>query len=268
VIEPAPLGAVPHVLSIAGSDPSGGAGIQADLRTFALHGVYGCAAVTALTVQNARAVREVLPMDAEFVARQIETVFDDAEILAVKTGMLGTGLTGRAVARVLRDAVARNVVVDPVLKATAGAMLVDDDGIIAIRNVLLPLATIVTPNAAEAGVLLDGPPPRTIAEMHLAASAIRELGPRWVLVTGGHVEDGDDCVDVLAGEDGVRELRVPRVVGAVTHGTGCTLSSAIAALLALGHDVPDACARAQRFVSAAIRARDEAMVVTAAREGA
>ncbi len=266
MIEPVPLGAVPHVLSIAGSDPSGGAGIQADLRTFALHGVYGCAAITALTVQNTRTVREVLSMDAEFVARQVETVFEDAEILAVKTGMLGTGLIARAVARVLRANAARDIVVDPVMKATAGAMLVDGEGVVAIRDELLPLATVVTPNAAEAGVLLAAPPPRTIQEMRLAASAIRRLGPRWVLVTGGHVEDGDDCVDVLAGDDGVRELRVPRVAGAVTHGTGCTLSSAIAALLALGHDVPDACARAQRFVAAAIRARDDAMAATAVRE--
>jgi len=268
VIGPSPLGAVPHVLSIAGSDPSGGAGIQADLRTFALYGVHGCAAITALTVQNARAVREVLPMQADFVARQVEAVFDDAEIRAVKTGMLGTGGIARAVARVLAAAVARNVVVDPVLRATVGATLVDDDGINAIRDLLLPLAAVVTPNAVEAGALLGARPPETVTEMRLAASAIQRLGPQWVLVTGGHVEAGDDCVDVLASADGVRELRVARVHGAVMHGTGCTLSSAIAALLALGHEVPDACARAQRFVSAAIRVRDDAMAVTAAPEAA
>lgn len=260
--EPSPLGRAPYVFSIAGSDPSGGAGIQADLRTFALHGVYGCAAVTALTVQNARAVREVLPMEAEFVARQVEAVFDDLEIRSVKTGMLGTGAVARAVARVLRAAAAQNVVVDPVLRATAGAMLLDDDGLDAIRDLLLPIATIVTPNAAEAGALLGTPPPGSIAQMRDAASALRHLGPRWVLVTGGHVDAGDDCVDVLVGDDGVRELRVPRAPAASTHGTGCTLSSAIAALLALGHDVPDACARAQRFVAAAVSVSD-AMALSA-----
>lgn len=201
-------------------------------------------------------------MEAEFVARQVEAVFDDLEIRSVKTGMLGTSAVARAVARVLRAAAAPNIIVDPVLRATSGARLVDDDGIGTIRIELLPIATIVTPNAAEAGALLGTPPPASIAQMRDAASALRDLGPRWVLVTGGHVDAGDDCVDVLAGEDGIRELRVPRVLAASTHGTGCTLSSAIAALLTLGHDVPDACARAQRFVAAAISVSD-AMALSA-----
>jgi hydroxymethylpyrimidine kinase/phosphomethylpyrimidine kinase len=258
------------VLSVAGSDPGGGAGIQADLRTFALHGVHGCAAITALTVQDARAVREVLCLRPEFVARQVEAVFDGAEIHAAKTGMLGTGLIAHAVARVLEAAPVRNLVVDPVLRATTGAELLDHDGLAAVRDELLPLATIATPNAAEAGALLGWPAPATVDEMRAAAVALRRMGPRWVLVTGGHVDAGDQCVDVLAGDDGVRELRVPRVaaVAAAMHGTGCTLSAAIAALLALGHAVPDACARAQRFVSAAIRLSDEAMAVPAALEDA
>jgi hydroxymethylpyrimidine kinase/phosphomethylpyrimidine kinase len=268
MIEPSPLGGVPRVLSVAGSDPGGGAGIQADLRTFALHGVHGCAAIAALTVQDATAVRELFLLPPDFVARQVKVAFDDATVGAVKTGMLGTGAVATAVARVLQAAAARNVVVDPVLRATTGAALMDDDGLAAIRSALLPLATVVTPNAAEAGALLGTAPPRSVAEMRVAAVALRHLGPRWVLITGGDVEAGDRCVDVLAGHDGTSEMSVSRVPAGAMHGTGCTLSSAIAALLALGHAVPDACARAQRFVSAAIRAGDAAMAVPAEWEGA
>lgn len=244
------------VLSIAGSDPGGGAGIQADLRTFALHGVYGCAAITALTVQDPQSVHEVRPVDAEFVARQMNGVFDALDIRAVKTGMLATGAVVRAVARVLRSAAAPHIVVDPVMRATAGAPLLDDDGLDAMRTALLPVTSVLTPNGAEVAALLGTPPPDTVAAMRAAAAALRRFGPRWVLVTGGHVAAGDACVDVLAGPDGVVELRVPRVPTAGMHGSGCTLSSAIAARLALGETVPDACARAQRFVAAAIAAAE------------
>jgi len=252
-----PLAAgAPHVLSIAGSDPRGGAGIQADLRTFAAHGVYGCAAITALTVQNEHAVLEVQAVQPALVARQVAVVLNGAEIGAVKVGMLATGAVARAVAGALRASSVANVAIDPVMHASTGAALLDEDGLDVLRRELLPLAMVLTPNAAEAGALLGIRAPESVAEMHAAAAALRRLGPRWVLVTGGHADAGDDCVDVLAGDDGVHELRVPRVPVGVTHGTGCTHSSAIAALLALGHRMPHACALAQRFVAATLTAAD------------
>jgi hydroxymethylpyrimidine kinase/phosphomethylpyrimidine kinase len=202
-------------------------------------------------------------VEAAFVARQMEAVFVDIAIRAVKTGMLGTGAVARAVARVLRNASAQNIVVDPVMRASTGARLLDGDGLGAMRSELLPLATVLTPNAAEAGALLCAPPPDSVPAMRTAAQVLRRLGPRWVLVTGGHVDGGAECVDVLAGEDGVRELRVPRVPLGDMHGSGCMLSSAIAANLALGYDVPEACARAQRHVAAAIGAAIGAGVATA-----
>lgn len=246
-----------QVLSVAGSDPRGGAGIQADLRTFAAHGIFGCAALTALTVQSEDTVLEVQPVDPGLVARQIIAVLCGADIGAVKVGMLATGAVARAVAGALRTASATNIVIDPVIRASTGAPLLDDDGCDVLRRELLPLATVLTPNVAEAGALLGIPAPQGVAEMRSAAVALRRLGARWVLVTGGHATTGDDCVDVLAGENGVREQRVRRVPVGSTHGTGCTLSSAIAARLALGYDVPEACALAQRFVAATLSATDE-----------
>lgn len=246
----------PRVLSIGGSDPRGGAGIQADLRTFAVHGVYGCAAITALTVQNDRAVLAVEAVHPALVARQVMVVLQGAHVGAVKVGMLATGAVAHAVARAVATALGASrdmpVVIDPVLRSTTGTALLDDDGLAVLRRELLPLATVLTPNAAEAGALLGAPAPRSVPEMRDAATALRALGPRWVLVSGGHVDAGDECVDVLAGEDVLCELRVPKVRIAATHGTGCTLSSAIAARLALGHHVPDACARAQQFVAATL----------------
>lgn len=250
----------PRVLSIAGSDPRGAAGIQADLRTFALHGVYGCAAVTALTVQSDRAVLSVEAVHAGLVARQVTAVLQGSNVGAVKVGMLATGAVAHAVATALGAWPDRPIVIDPVLCSTSGTRLLDDDGLDVLRRELLPLATVLTPNAAEAGALLGAPAPRSVPEMRDVATALRALGPRWVLVTGGHVAWGDECVDVLAGEGLLCELRVPRVRVETTHGTGCTLSSAIAARLALLDHVPDACAQAQRFVAATLQ-RDDALAI-------
>jgi hydroxymethylpyrimidine/phosphomethylpyrimidine kinase len=244
---------MPNVLSIAGSDPSGGAGIQADLKTFAALGVYGCTAVTALTAQNTRGVSAVLATPAEFISRQLDAVFADVEIRAVKIGMLPCEAAVHAVSDALRKYGARQVVLDPVARASTGARMTDDEGLAALRRELLPLATVVTPNAEEAGLLAGGPPPTTTAEAGDAARALHALGPAYVLVTGGHIEGGV-CVDILFDGERVVSFASPRIDVADTHGTGCTLSSAIAAFLARGHDVPAACAAAQRFVGKAIEA--------------
>ena len=252
--------AVPNVLSIAGSDPSGGAGIQADLKTFAALGVYGCAAITALTAQSTRGVTAVMPVSPEFVDQQLETLLADVRVAAVKIGMLGTGGVVRAVAAALRRHHLPHVVVDPVMAATAGGRLLDDDGIAALRDELLPLATVVTPNASEAGILVRGAAPRTVDEARSAAHALHAAGARSVLVTGGHLAEGDEVVDVLYDGRILGEVRTRRVRGRGTHGTGCTLSSAIAAFLARGVALPEACARAQRFVANAIAASGELAV--------
>jgi hydroxymethylpyrimidine/phosphomethylpyrimidine kinase len=243
----------PTVLSIAGSDPSGGAGIQADLKTFAAFEVDGCAVITALTAQNARHVSGIVHVPADFVTLQIAAVFEDREIDAVKVGMLATADNVRSVADALQHSRARNVVVDPVLRSTSGAALLEDAGLEVLCAHLAPLTTVLTPNALEAGALLGTAAPSSPREMHVAAHALRSLGAEWVLLTGGHVDtDADECVDVLAGGDEIIELRTPRVHGDGLHGSGCRLSSAIASLLARGTSVPDACAQAQRFVAHAI----------------
>lgn len=246
----------PNVLSIAGSDPTGGAGIQRDLKTFMAFSVYGCAVPTALTAQSTRGVHDVLPVPAPFVTRQLEVLLDDVEVGAVKIGMLGDASVVRAVAAVLRRYALPNVVLDPVLQASAGGNLLDSEGLDAVRNELLPLVDLVTPNAFEAGALLDVPPPRTEAEAGETARHIVELGVRNALVTGGHLHDRTTCVDVLAARGSVIAFRAERAECGGTHGTGCALSSAIAALLARGFDLSAACAEAQLFVAGAIRSGD------------
>ena len=243
---------IPNVLSIAGSDPSGGAGIQADLKIFAALEVYGCAAITALTAQNTIEMSVVLPVSAEFLRLQLEAVFTDVRVDAVKIGMLGTADVIREVAAVLRVHRPSFVVLDPVLRATTGALLLDTDALVALRDELLPLVTVVTPNAHEAGALLGIAAPRSVAEAREAAALLAARGIGAVLVTGGHLSDAEVSVDVLHDGRVAREFWVPRVPSGRTHGTGCTLSSAVAALLARGRGLPQACAEAQQFVAASI----------------
>jgi hydroxymethylpyrimidine/phosphomethylpyrimidine kinase len=249
--------AVPNVLSIAGSDPSGGAGVQADLRTFAALGVYGCAALTALTAQNTMGVSATHMVPASFLRRQLDAVFADVRVDAVKIGMLGTADAVVAVADVLRTHRPPLVVLDPVLRASTGAPLLDEGGMRALREELLPLVTVVTPNADEAGRLLRRPAPRSVPEARAAATLLVARGGRAAVVTGGHMPDLHLSVDVLHDGQDVHECRVPRVVGTGTHGSGCTFSSAIAALLALGLPLPRACREAQRFVAEAIARASE-----------
>lgn len=244
--------AVPNVLTIAGSDPSGGAGIQADLRTFAALGVFGCAAVSLLTAQNTREVTGLLATPADFVTLQLDTLFADVTVDAVKIGALGNASVVSAVAGALRSRRIANVVLDPIVRTGNGAPLLDDAGVAALRSELLPLALLVTPNAVEAGVLASRPAPSGREDARDVARALHAAGAMNILLTGGHIDDGPDCVDLLFDGRQFHEMRVPRVLTERLHGTGCTLSSAIAALLARGRSLPDACAEAQQFVATAI----------------
>lgn len=243
---------VPTVLSIAGSDPSGGAGIQGDLKTFAAFRVHGCAVVTALTAQNSRGVRDVWPVPADVVTQQLTTLLDDVEVHAVKIGMLGNASIIRAVAGVLRGFPSVPIVLDPVLRATAGGTLLEASAVSALLDDLVPLATLVTPNATEAGVLAGEPAPTSTEDAARVAQLIVTRGAAAALVTGGHLDGRTTSVDVLAMERGVEMFSIARVAGGGAHGSGCALSSAIAALLARGYGLSLACAEAQQFVARAI----------------
>jgi hydroxymethylpyrimidine/phosphomethylpyrimidine kinase len=238
------------VLTIAGSDSGGGAGIQADLKTFAALGVYGMSVITALTAQNTREVRKVASVPADFVAEQIDAVVDDIEPHATKTGMLGSADVVDVVAAKVVERRLRQLVVDPVLRATTGAPLLADDALDLLRHRLLPMAAAVTPNLEEAQVLA-GIPVRSLPDMQEAARRIQALGPRWVIVTGGHL-DGD-AVDILLDGSVVVELRGPRLAVTTTHGTGCSFASAVAAGLARGLGIAAAASDAKDLVTNAIK---------------
>lgn len=247
-------GPTPNVLSIAGSDPSGGAGIQADLKTFSALGVYGMAVPTALTAQNTVGVSAIYDVGATAVRAQLEAVFADVRVDAVKIGMLGSAAVARTVAEVLREMTPRFVVLDPVLRASTGRELLDGDAVAVVRDELMPLATVITPNASEAALLLGEQTARvsTPAAAREAAGALVARGARAALVTGGHLDSADEVVDVLHDGTAITEFRVVREKGSGRHGTGCTVSSAIAASLACGATLSNACETAQRFVAAAI----------------
>jgi hydroxymethylpyrimidine/phosphomethylpyrimidine kinase len=239
------------VLTIAGSDPSGGAGIQADLKTYAALGVYGMAAITALTAQNTVGVTGVHSVAPEFVALQIDAVVTDIAPDAVKTGMLASAEIVQVVAEKAREHSLRNLVVDPVMVAKSGDSLLAEDAVRAVREELLPLATVVTPNLPEAAALL-GKPVATLEEMREAARAIHALGAANVVVKGGHLES-DTVVDMLFDGEKLHEFSGPRVQTRNTHGTGCTFASAIAAYLALEESIPDAVRKAKDYLTGALQ---------------
>ena len=252
----ASTGAVPNVLAVAGSDSGAGAGIQADLKTFAALEVYGCSAVTAVTAQNTTSVRRIAPVPAAMVEAQMEAVFSDIRIAAVKIGLLPTASVVRAVARVLARHDAPEVVYDPVMAASTGRSLQAESALDAVRALLLPRVTVVTPNVFELARLTGSAPLRTDSEVDRAARRLLDAGPGWVLVTGGH-RPGPFCRDRLhgpRGSRGARWYRAPRVETRHGHGTGCTLSSAIAARLALGDGVPDAVEVAKNYLGRALAA--------------
>jgi hydroxymethylpyrimidine/phosphomethylpyrimidine kinase len=244
-------------LTIAGSDPGGGAGIQADLKTFAAFGVYGASAITAVTVQSTRGVEAVEPLSADLVTAQIEAVAGDLRIDVTKIGMLATAAIVEAVAAAIKELELPLVVLDPVLVSSSGARLLDADGVQAMCLELLPLARAITPNVAEAEAL-SGRRIRSPAEARDAARRIHDMGAATVIITGGHGPGTKDqgprteVVDLVLHEGEFHECRAPRIESTSTHGTGCTYASALAAGLALGQSIPDAAARAQQYVGGAI----------------
>jgi len=242
-------------LTIAGSDSGGGAGIQADLKAFSALGVYGASVITALTAQNTRAVTGILPVDPGFVAEQIDAVFSDIEIHAVKLGMLGGPDAIRVVAERLRHWRPRWIVLDPVMVAKSGDKLLPDDAVQALMQELLPLASIITPNLPEAAVLLGETPATERRQMPAVAARLQHLGVANVLLKGGHLEDGDSA-DILMHGGELLWQQAERIATRNTHGTGCTLSAAIAAGLAKGLPLPDAVRQAKRYITGAIRAAD------------
>ena len=245
-------------LTIAGSDPSGGAGIQADLKTFSALGVYGAAIITALTAQNNKAVFAIHQVPADFIGAQIDAVFADLAIGAVKIGMLGNAAAIDAVAAGLDRHRARNVVLDPVMVASTGADLLQADAIGALRTVIAR-ASVVTPNLFEAAALLGTRLARDEAEMQAQAQQLLAFGAGAVLIKGGH-GSGPESVDLLVEADTCLRLTAPRLPTKNTHGTGCTLASALAAGLAKGLSLDDAARQAKDYVSAAIAAADRLAV--------
>ncbi|MEV4821398.1 bifunctional hydroxymethylpyrimidine kinase/phosphomethylpyrimidine kinase [Micromonospora sp. NPDC049274] len=234
------------ILTIAGSDSGGGAGIQADLKVFAALGAYGTSVLTAVTAQNTRGVDAVLPLPPRTVTEQLDSVLADFTVSAVKTGMLGTPAVADAVAQAARDGRLPQLVVDPVLVATSGHRL----GVVGAVERLLPYARVATPNCAEAAAI-TGRGVDDVAGMVVAAEALAAGGPEYVVVTGGDL-GGDEAVDVLHGDGVTTVLRGPRVDTRHTHGTGCSFSAAIAVRLALGDPVPAAVGAAKEYVLGAL----------------
>lgn len=245
-------GSMPRkVLTIAGSDSGGGAGIQADLKTFAALGAYGMSAVTAITAQNTLGVTAVQEISLDVIEAQIDAVVGDIGVDAVKTGMLSSPEIVRLVARKAVEHGFDRLVVDPVMVAATGARLLRENAVDAVKQDLVPISTVVTPNTFEAEVL-TGQPVTTESEVKEAAKSIHSLGPQYVVVKGGHLEGTGQSTDLLFDGRDFIEFPAPRIETTSTHGTGCTFASAIAAGLARGLDVPDAVGGAKDYVTRAI----------------
>jgi hydroxymethylpyrimidine/phosphomethylpyrimidine kinase len=250
---------VPIALTIAGSDSSGGAGIQADLKTFAALGVYGASVITALTAQNTSGVGAIHQVPADFVTAQIDAVFSDLEVKAVKIGMVAQLATIDAIAAGLARWSPQHIVLDPVMIATSGDRLLATDAIAALRTKLIPRASLITPNLPEAAALLDEPVASSEAAIEHQGQRLLSMGCRAVLIKGGHGQ-GTESIDYLISGSGVIALAAPRIATKNTHGTGCSLSSAIAAGLAKGEELESAVRHAKTWISAAIAAADRISV--------
>lgn len=243
---------IPNVLSIAGSDPSGGAGIQADLKTFQALGCYGMAVVTSLTAQNTQGVTGVVDVPPDFIRNQIDAIFDDIEVAAVKIGMLANEEIMEAVADRLEHHNPAHIVLDPVMVATSGDSLINSDAVDVLKNRVVPLAHVITPNIPEAEKLAR----KVVIDMEDAAEGLLNLGAAAVYLKGGHLK-GDVMRDVLAFSGDTKVFESSRIDTENTHGTGCTLSSAIAAYLAHGYDLVRACESAKSYVTNALKHADD-----------
>ena len=246
---------IPIALTIAGSDSSGGAGIQADLKSFAALGVYGASVITALTAQNTRGVTGIHQVPADFVTAQIDAVFGDLDVKAVKIGMVADLAVIAAIAAGLQKWAPNHIVLDPVMVATSGDRLLAAEAVDALRTKLIPLASLITPNLPEAAALLSEPVAADEAAIESQGKRLLALGCPAVLIKGGHGQ-GAESIDYLVSAAGVIALAAPRVATQNTHGTGCSLSSAVAAGLARGEDMETAVRNAKAWVSAAIAAAD------------
>ncbi|WP_050631169.1 bifunctional hydroxymethylpyrimidine kinase/phosphomethylpyrimidine kinase [Bradyrhizobium viridifuturi] len=245
----------PVALTIAGSDSSGGAGIQADLKSFAALGVYGASAITALTAQNTTGVSGIQPVPAAFVTAQIDAVFSDLAVGAVKIGMVAQAETIAAIADGLKRWAPRHIVLDPVMVATSGDRLLAAEAVDALKTMLFPLASLVTPNLPEAAALLNEPVAASEADVERQGKRLLAMGCRAVLVKGGHGHGADSIDYLIEGECSIA-LSAPRIATSNTHGTGCSLSSAIAAGLAKGETMEIAVRNAKTWISEAIAAAD------------
>lgn len=243
---------IPNILSIAGSDPSGGAGIQADLKTFAALDCYGMAAITALTAQNTLGVTGFVAVPPAFMRDQLQAIFDDVEVSAVKIGMLANADIIEAVADVLEQSCSAPIVLDPVMVATSGDALIDKDAVAALKSKLIPMADVITPNIPEAEKLSR----KAVLDMEAAAEGLLNLGARAVYLKGGHLK-GDVMRDVLATPNLTHLFEDKRIDTENTHGTGCTLSSAIAAYLGRGEDLATACQSAKTYLTSALKHADD-----------
>ena len=254
---------IPNILTIAGVDPSGGAGILADVKAMSALGGYGCAVVAALTAQNTQAVTHIHPVPVDFIGAQIDTLFDDVTIHACKIGMLGQAPVIRVVADKLGKRRPDHIVLDPVMVAKSGDMLLEADAVGELREAVVPLATMLTPNLPEAGVLLKQRGAENMKEMRQAAERLRRLmndqGQRWVFLKGGHLP-GSETTDLLHDGDVMIEMPGQRINTRNTHGTGCTLSAALATLLARGFAAADAAQAAKDYLVKAIAHSEELSV--------
>lgn len=247
---------IANVLTIAGTDPTGGAGIQADIKAFSALGAYSMSVITAVVAQNTCGVRGFVALEPNFIADQIDAVFEDVRVDAVKLGMMANTQIIETVAERLAHYAPRFVVLDPVMVSKSGHHLLAPDAVEALREKLIPLTTLITPNLPEAAVLLNRADDWTTEDMEKALPELLALGSDWVLLKGGHLEGSDQSTDLLFGESGTYTLPAPRINTTNDHGTGCTLSAAIAALLPK-HDMVEAVTIAKAYLHSALAASDQ-----------
>ncbi|WP_315972407.1 bifunctional hydroxymethylpyrimidine kinase/phosphomethylpyrimidine kinase [Vibrio gallicus] len=248
---------IANVLTIAGSDSGGGAGIQADIKAISATGSYACSVITALTAQNTQGVTGIYPVSPDFIEQQLDAVFTDIDISAVKVGMLAQTEVIQAVVKKLKQYQPQFLVIDPVMVATSGDLLLQSSAIQTLKTELLPLADVITPNLPEAATLLGVPVPNSEPEMVEMISGLRQLGCKAVLLKGGHLESEADSTDLLITADSVETFTVKRINTQNTHGTGCTLSSAIASYLTQSKSLIEAVTKGKAYISNAIAHADE-----------
>ncbi|NOH78183.1 bifunctional hydroxymethylpyrimidine kinase/phosphomethylpyrimidine kinase [Vibrio sp. RE86] len=246
----------PIVLTIAGSDSGGGAGIQADIKAMSATGSYACSVITAITSQNTLGVSAIHPIPLEHISSQLDAVFTDLNVVAVKVGMLADSQIIKVVADKIRQYQPKHLVVDPVMVATSGDLLLEQNAISTLKQELLPLADLITPNLPEGAALIGGDIPQDEEQMGVMIESLRALGAKAVLLKGGHLESDENSNDLLIMPDGSELLRTKRVATKNTHGTGCTLSSAIASYLAQGHRLHKAVYLGKQYISQAIAHAD------------